>query len=141
MAAVTRWPRKVDEIWLFARVLALLAVLRLAIPRVRLETLLAWLAPGSIPSKQGEIPLLKAVRYTDALLRRFRFPAPGTCLPRTLVLYYFASRSAPDVTFCCGIKRRGRTLEGHAWLMREGEPFLEHGHPEQQFAITLSFPK
>jgi hypothetical protein len=82
----------------------------------------------------------RAAYYTDALLRRFGFLVRGNCLPRSLVLYYFATRFGFSVQFCCGVQRNGDALKGHAWLTRAGHPFLEDGNPENQFVITFSFP-
>jgi hypothetical protein len=116
-------------------------MLRVLLPYVRLTTLLRWLAPSRIPTTAMPELLNRAVRYTDALLWRLHFPLPGTCLPRSLVLYYFATRLGYTVKFCCGVQRGDGTLKGHAWLTRDGNAFLEPEDPEKQFVVTFSFPE
>ena len=141
MADSRHWPRTFSEIWLLLRVIALTALLRIMLPRVQLRTLLRCLAPKRIPSTSNHDLLQKAAYYLDALLGRFPFPPPGNCLPRSLVLYYFATHLGFSVQFCCGVQRNADSLKGHAWLTREGHAFLEEGHPEKQFVTTFSFPK
>ncbi len=134
------WPRTLAEAWLLVRVLGLVALLRVLLPHVQIAKLLSWLAPKRIPTMARPQLLDKAVVYTDAFLWRFHFPLPGNCLPRSLVLYYLATRLGFTVQFCCGVQRSGESLKGHAWLTRDGKTFLEEGNPETQFAVTFSFP-
>ena len=134
------WPRTFSEVWLFVRVLGLVALLRVLLPCFQLPRLLPWLAPRRIPTTASQLLLEKAVRYTDAFLWRLHFPLPGNCLPRSLVLYYFATRLGYMVQLRCGVQRAGETLKGHAWLTRNGETFLEEGSPEKQFVVTFSYP-
>ncbi|RMF94397.1 MAG: lasso peptide biosynthesis B2 protein [Nitrospinota bacterium] len=132
------WPRTGPEIWLFLRVAGLLGILRLFLPRLKLNTLLRWLTPRQIPGSPAPARLETVVRYTDALLRHFPFPGPGKCLPRTLALYYFATRYGFPVQVCCGVRRVGESLDGHAWLSLRDRPFLERSSPSH--TVTFSFP-
>lgn len=134
------WPRTLAETWLFVWVFGLVAVLRVVLPHVQVAKLLTWLAPRRVPTIARPELLDKAVVYTDAFLWRFHFPLPGNCLPRSLVLYYLATRLGFAVQFCCGVQRSGESLKGHAWLTQDGKTFLEEGNPETQFIITFSFP-
>ena len=140
MASGKSWPSTFSEAWLLVRVVGLVALLRVLLPRIQLIRLLSCLTPKRVPSITRHALLEKAVYYTDALLWRFHFPLPGNCLPRSLILYYFATRLGFAVQFCCGVQRNGETLRGHAWLTRQGEAFLENGNPEKQFVVTFSFP-
>lgn len=118
--------------------LGLVVALRLLLPFVKIKTLLQWLAPSRIPLIADQHTLDKAVRYTDALLWRMRFPLRGSCIPRSLALYYFATRCGLPVHVHCGVRRVGEALQGHAWLTLNGSPFLEEGNPD--YAVTFSFP-
>ena len=67
----------------------------------------------------------KIARYTDGVLWRLSFSPKGNCLPRSLALYYFATRCGLPVCLTCGVRRTRNTLEGHAWLTLLERPFLE----------------
>jgi len=82
----------------------------------------------------------KIVRYIDGVLWRLSVSAKGNCLPRSLALFYFATRCGLPVRLCCGVRRMRNTLEGHAWLSLDETPFLERGNPELWYTVTFSFP-
>lgn len=134
------WPKTLKEIGLLMRVLGLLTALRLLLPRVKLQSLLRWLTPSQIAPIADPGTLEKTVQYTDALLWRLSFPLRGPCLPRSLTLYYFATRCGFPVHVHCGVRRMGAALQGHAWLSLHGKPFLEADIPDCIYAVTFSFP-
>jgi hypothetical protein len=82
----------------------------------------------------------KIARYTDSVLWWLSVSAKGNCLPRSLALYYFATRCGFPVCLCCGVRRMRNNLEGHAWLTLHGKPFLERGNPELSYIVIFSFP-
>jgi len=134
------WPQTFRELGLLVRVLGLLTALRLLLPRVQLPRLLRWLTPSRIPPVADSLTLEKAVHYTDALLWRLPFPLPGPCLPRSFILYYFATRCGFPARVHCGVRRLGEVLQGHAWLSLQGTPFLETDTLHGNYAVTFSFP-
>src|SRR5712692_4436668 len=139
MNAQQAWPKTHKEIWLLVRVFGLLTALRLLLPRVKLQSLLRWLTPSQIAPIADPGTLEKTVQYTDALLWRLSFPLRGPCLPRSLTLYYFATRCGFPVHVHCGVRRMGEALQGHAWLSLHGKPFLEADISDCSYAVTFSF--
>jgi hypothetical protein len=126
---------------LLLRVLGLLWALRVLLPRVRLDTLLARLTPHRHPTSPDGEALDRAVRHVDGHLWRFRFGGPGPCLPRTVALFYFATRCGYPVVAHCGVRRLEGRLGGHAWLSLGGAPFLEVGDPGASYTVTFSYPR
>src|SRR6187551_3492676 len=86
------WPRTGADLWLLARVLVVLVVVRLLLPRVKLRTLLRWLEATPQAGNKAGSTVEKAGRYADALLARLPLARPGPCLVRSLTLYHFGTR-------------------------------------------------
>jgi hypothetical protein len=66
------------------------------------------------------------------------------CLTRGLTLYYFLRRAGVEVTLTFGMGRvpaeiEGDGFDGHCWLVKDGEPYLEARDPREQFAAMYSF--
>jgi hypothetical protein len=140
VSAMSKGPATPREFGLLLRVLAVLVILRLLLPFVKLKRLVRWLGPTQPPRAADPLPLQTAARYTDALLGRMRYGRRGNCLPRTLTLFFFAARAGLPVQIHCGVRRMGQTLEGHAWLSLHGHPFLERGDPPEIYAVIFSYP-
>jgi hypothetical protein len=66
-----------------------------------------------------------AFSLTEGLLRSRFFPFRRTCLRRSLLLAHLLRRSGIEVKIALGVDPRGGNFRGHAWLCREGKPFLE----------------
>lgn len=64
---------------------------------------------------------------------------PG-CLTRGLTHYYFLRRAGADVRLKYGIGSVEGRMEGHCWLVRDGEPYLEAKDPREHFVETHSLP-
>lgn len=65
---------------------------------------------------------------------------PG-CLTRGLTHFYFLRRAGVDVRLQFGMGMPAGTHEGHCWLVRDGEPFLEKVDPRPIFTGTYSIPR
>jgi hypothetical protein len=67
-----------------------------------------------------------------------------TCLKRAAVLYYVLRRAGRPVELWIGVRRDGAQPAGvgaHAWLMRNGAPYLEPGdHSWRQHVPIVRFP-
>ena len=97
-------------------------------------------APGA---KTAGPPEGRAAAWVDALLERLPGPWRHTCLKRSAVLYHLFRRTGAPVELWIGV-RRGDTgaLAAHAWLVRDGEPYLERGEEEiGRFAVIARFPE
>jgi hypothetical protein len=84
-------------------------------------------------------------RWVDALLRRWPPPWRYTCLKRAAVLYHLLRRAGRPVELRIGVRRAGGTggaLAAHAWLVRDGVPYLEpqSGQPSLH-AVIVRLPE
>jgi len=134
------WPKTKNEIWLLIQVVGLVSALRLLLCYFNVKKILKWLPPAHVPPIPERRILKKIVRYTDVFLGKVPFSSEGNCLPRSLALYYFATRCGLPVKFHCGVRKAGAQLKGHAWLTLDGEPFFENGSPERSYTVTFTFP-
>jgi hypothetical protein len=141
MSAGGKRPRTLEEFRLALRVLAVLVLVRLLLPCVKLKRLVGWAGHADPTRPPRAVPLQTVAWYTDAVLHRMPARRPGNCLPRSLTLFFFATRAGLPVRFHCGVRRDGDSLEGHAWLTLAGQLFLEPGDPEHRYAVTFSYPE
>jgi hypothetical protein len=91
----------------------------------------------------------KIVRYTEYILNLNIFVWRTTCLKRSLLLYRFLSKIGLDIQVCFGVRfsknkmseDKGTNLDGHAWLLLDGEVFLEKDiEIVKEFKVTYCFP-
>lgn len=122
-----------------ARLLPALVAARAVVPlAVRATSLPSLLQHAPLNTDEAPVDIDDAVRVIEgfeAALRRFP-RGTGTCLTRTLWRAIALRRAGVAVDVVLGVRKdaAGRP-EGHAWLEREGAPFLER-RPEHlaQFA-------
>ncbi len=93
-----------------------------------------------------EITKNKIVRFTDYIFGSNLCIYQPTCLKRSLVLYHFLRKAGFSVRICFGVrfpsKEEKNKLEGHAWLVYNGEMFLEKSvETTKTYKITYCFPK
>ena len=91
----------------------------------------------------------KIVRYTDYILNLNVWIWRTTCLKRSLLLYRFLNKIGIKAQVCFGVKFNNNTiskdksnnLDGHAWLLLNGEIFLERNiEMTKEFKMTYCFP-
>jgi len=131
---------RASNIFLFAQVAGLLITAKLLIHGVGIKTVFEWLASRHPARAADPSVVKKAARYADRILGRLPAFFGSKCLPRSLVLYYYAVRCGLPVKFHCGVRRADTQLEGHAWLTLHGAPFLENPAPDPTYVATFSFP-
>jgi hypothetical protein len=80
--------------------------------------------------------------YVGAVLRRLPPPWRYTCLRRGVVLFRLLRRAGRPVTLHIGVRRdAGGILSAHAWLMKDGAPYLESDPAHSAtFAEIARFP-
>lgn len=143
---LTKWfwpkntPRTLTEVWLGCQVLALTSALRSLLNWVKLPRLLHWLTPAKVSATPDPSLFSIVARYVGSMLCRFPSNPRGSCLIRSLSLYYFGRRYGYPVQFHCGVCRTDGELKGHAWLSLNGEPFWEPGDPFGTHVVTFSYP-
>jgi transglutaminase superfamily protein len=129
------------RIWTFVSVLpALLAICSVT----RLLRFCDLAAP-----RPPEDPSL-IVACVGSVFARHPGASRSLCLKRSLTLYRFLGGPASGLQVCFGVRyaaaepppgRRGRQLEGHAWLIRSGAPYLETGDPDlRRFRVIFVHP-
>jgi Transglutaminase-like superfamily len=135
MARVARNP---GELLLAVRVLLVAMsvplISRLSLPRQ--EALLEPRRPAR-PDPEREAWLVANV---DRLLSAGRPVVRPGCLTRGLTHYYFLRRAGVDVELQYGLAHPIGKADGHCWLVRDGEPFLERDDPRGRYVETYSIP-
>ncbi len=63
------------------------------------------------------------------------------CLTRGVTRYWFLRRAGVDVTLAFGVGDVEGGTEGHCWLVREGEPWLEDTDPRSHFTTLYTIPR
>jgi hypothetical protein len=127
------------SLFLSARMAAWVVLVSIVGPRVSLKSLFRltetrrrWRRPDLLPPEEiarGIDRILGAGLVTD-----------GPCWKRSAVLRRYLQLSGIETEVVFGVRREsGRDLEGHAWLERDGVPYLERESP-QQYTITFRYP-
>lgn len=115
--------------------------IRLALHLISLPRLLHWLTVMSVVTGRTQESMEQVVYYVDRWLAMFPYLPKGSCFPRALALYWFARRGGIPVQFRCGVMKIDQRLEGHAWLMLDGQDFLEPSPHWRSFTVTVAFPR
>jgi len=109
-----------------ARALAACAVLP---PLVSLVSLARLSAVAGSPTALARAAALDDVALSAFVVRVLsRLPPPWryTCLRRSVVLYHLLRRAGRPVSLAIGVRKSGAgALQAHAWLVKEGAPYLE----------------
>lgn len=121
----------------FCVALAVPLLMRLPLPRI--EALLEWSAAGAAAGRRADpdalcAKVLEMLQTTQPIVRR-------GCLTRGVTLYYALRRAGVDVSlaFGMGAASRGDGFDGHCWLVRDGEPYLERRDPRGEYALMYTF--
>lgn len=123
---------------LSVRILVWSVVLRLAkhlVPLPRLARLM-W---SSGRRRLGRDEQQRIVRLTQALPSLRAKAADDNCLERSLVAYRYLSRSGGDPILVSGVRRGGTGIQGHAWVLLDGEPVHEPAETLQEFVPVVRF--
>lgn len=102
------------------------------------EVLMRGAALDDVPRMLDGLPALRSAsaddvvriaELTERLLRNRRVPRT-TCLQRALTRYAMLGRRGVATTFVVGVREGSAPLVGHAWLEKDGQPFLEKELPD-----------
>jgi hypothetical protein len=142
-----------EEIILFVQVFLLVTILPFLIKALTIQRLMKVLTPRDLNSYENlnlEKSKDKIVKFTNYILNRNFWIYKSTCLKRSLVLYRLLRKSGSDVHVCFGVRygdklpgrEASKKLEGHAWLLHNGEIFLERNIEETKtYKVTYCFPE
>ncbi|RJQ18902.1 MAG: lasso peptide biosynthesis B2 protein [Nitrospiraceae bacterium] len=140
------------DILLFLRIFSLITILPLLVNYLTVPQLMRALTPAKGASgrkSRSEDLRNKVEKYTDYILDKGILIYRRICLKRSLVLYHFLRKYGIDVHICFGVRYKkasdGETkkeLEGHAWLLHDGNIFLEKNPAEEinTYKMTYCFP-
>jgi len=109
---------------------------RLPVP----ELLARFSPPPGRPREPGRVEALE--RWVNWWLARRWFPVAHNCWTRSLVLFWLLRKHGiVDVGLRVGIEAESGNLLGHAWLVRNGEPILDHsGEDLTRYRVILEHP-
>jgi hypothetical protein len=131
---------------LLIRIAAFVSVLPLLLRLLSLPRLLRLCGTGARPRPSDEDVVIAC---TDFVLRCRVWISRGSCLIRSLTLYRFLGGPAAGLAVHFGVRyaedtargRAGARLQGHAWLLRNGEIYLEPDrHAPRSFHVVYRHP-
>ena len=136
-----------EDVLIFAQIVFLITLLPLIMKLLSLPALLKMLTPEYRKGKSGEMEE-KIIKYTDYIFSRNFWIYRTTCLKRSLILYHFLRKDGINVQLCFGVRYSNKPasagdkeLEGHAWLMYEGDMYLENNvDAASTYKVTYCFP-
>lgn len=142
------------------RVHSIAAAIRLAVREPRSfwmsVRMAAWIALVSIVSRLVPLPTMfrlaetrrrwapSAVLPTEEIAWRIDrvlhagIIQDGSCWKRAAVLRRYLLLDGIDTEVVFGVRKENGVLVGHAWLERDGAPFLEREEP--QYTVTFRYP-
>src|SRR5579862_6006543 len=95
---------------------------------VRLDRLSRWNERRARHVSDSSVDDAALAEWVDRVLRALPWPWKRTCLKRALVLHYVLHRAGRPVALRIGVRRdTPAALAAHAWLVKDGEPYLETG--------------
>ncbi len=108
---------------------------------VSLARIVAAPASRSGPPAPSELDDEALAAYVAGVLRRLPAPWRRTCLRQSVVMYRLLRRAGRPVALCIGVRREGPVLSAHAWLLRDGAPYLEADPSHSaRYSVIASFP-
>lgn len=144
------WPRPVlmtgsiSDHLADAGIILRIAAISVATPllaSLSLASLERVLEPGIVPRPTNASDGVKALGYVEGILPRLRGLARTDCLGRSIVRYYALRRIGFAVTLVFGVGMLNDHPEGHCWLEKDGQPYLEERDPRSRFVPTYTIPR
>lgn len=122
--------RTLSDYFLFLRIFLFAAAVPLLM-RLKISKLATVLERGSEPHAVHPEQIRKISAYTQRAIRLGKPLVRPGCLALGLTRYFFLRRAGLDVAllFGMGQAREGKKVEGHCWLVRDDEPYLENVDP------------
>jgi hypothetical protein len=100
--------------------------------------LVSGLESATIKNEDAELPE-RLAKSIDLLLATDIFFLRPICWKRAAVLRRYLSRNGISTQIIFGVRNEEKgEVDGHAWLVHDGKPFLEKTPPE--YVVTYSFP-
>jgi len=109
---------------------------------VALDSLSRWIGNRRAPaSPDPRVDDAALAEWVDRVLGKLPPPWKLTCLRRAVVLHYLLRKTGRPADLMIGVKRNEQqALAAHAWLAREGAPYLESGaDPASSYQVLAAF--
>lgn len=146
MSSVARGGR-VPELLLMLRIWAFVSVLPALLAVCSVTRLLRTCDLGA-PRPPADPSLV--IACVGSVFARHPAISRSLCLKRSLTLYRFLGGPASGLQVCFGVRyaaggplpgHRWGQIEGHAWLLKSGAPYLEMGDPDlRRFRVIFRHP-
>jgi len=109
---------------------------------VSLDRLTGWVERRRAAANADRVWDVALAEWVDRVLGALPGPWRRTCLKRALVLQYLVRRAGGSAQLQVGVRRDAAgELKAHAWLVRDGRPYLEPGKDESgTFQVLATFP-
>jgi hypothetical protein len=109
---------------------------------ISLERISRWIERTPIPTTPDPgVDDAALAEWVDRVLTRLPPPWRHTCLKRALVLHYLLQRAGRPAELILGVRRDDQNaLAAHAWLARDGDPYLESGMEVASYQVLTAFP-
>lgn len=109
-----------------------------------LDRIVRWMnrGPSGSPTAADPVDDRAVAEWVDRVLGRLPPPWRRTCLKRALVLQYLVRSAGRRTELCIGVRRDAlNALTAHAWLVRDGVPYLEAGADHvASYRLLTTFP-
>ncbi len=118
----------------------LVSLLARVLPLPRAHRITATRLRGGPDSRRegGHADAARLARALDRVLGLDLLVFRRSCWRRAMVLHRFLARQGIESRINFGVKTTDGVLTGHAWLERDGEPFLEDA--AGAYVVTFSLP-
>lgn len=109
---------------------------------VSMERITRWIARREPPPPDTAVDDASLAEWVDRVLRRLPPPWRKTCLKRALVLHSLLRRAGRPAELRIGVRRdESNNLAAHAWLVRDGLPYLERREDQlASYQVLTAFP-
>ena len=108
-----------------------------------LHRIAGWISRSRMPpSPDAAVDDPALAEWVDRVLHRLPPPWRHTCLKRAVVLHYLVRRAGRPAELRIGVRRdESAALAAHAWLVRDGTPYLEAGADQvDSYQLLTAFP-
>ncbi len=110
---------------------------------VSLDRIAGWIRGRPLPTApDNSVDDVALAEWVDRVLANLPLPWRATCLKRAVVLYYLVHRAGRPADLQIGVRHdEYGALAAHAWLVRNGAPYLESGlERASAFQVLTAFP-
>lgn len=91
------------------------------------------------PREQPKADEAERIARIASALYRHRPPLRDNCLERSLVMYRFLCLAGAEPQLALGVRKCGHTVDGHVWVVVDGQPLADDHGSLVDFAEMVIF--